>query len=273
MLEKLTIPEEGPIWKPGSVRGLSLSRFGFLLPFVFCFLSFAASARPLMVFAAASLSDALREIGANYAAQTGEKVLFNFAASSLLARQIEAGAPADLFFSADEAKMDWVAKAGLILKGTRKSLLSNTLVVVVPSNSRLKLDSPKALADPAVKRVALADPEAVPAGVYARDYLKKIGIWEAMKPKVVPAENVRAALAAVASGNVEAGMVYRTDAAVSKRVRVACEIPASQGPRISYPMAILNDTKSPASARRFAACLESAAARRVFKRCGFVVLH
>ncbi len=226
-----------------------------------------------MVFAAASLSDALKDLGANYTAQTGRRVLFNFAASSLLARQIEAGAPADLFFSADEAKMDWLAKRGLILKGTRKSLLSNTLVVVVPTNSRLKLDSPKALAGPAVKRVALADPEAVPAGIYAKEYLEKIGVWNEVKPKVVPAENVRAALAAVASGNVEAGMVYRTDAAMSKRVKVACEIPASEGPRISYPMAVLKDTESPASARRFAAYLESGAARRVFKHYGFVVLH
>ena len=172
------------------------------------------SAATLHVFAAASLTDSLKEIAAAYEKQTGDKVMFNFGASSFLARQIEEGAPADIFFSADEAKMDGLEKKGLIIKETRTSRLSNSLVIVVTSDSALPIHSAKDLAGPAVKRVALADPKTVPAGIYAKQYLQCAGLWSAIKPKVVPTDNVRAALAAVESGNVEAGMVYKTDASI-----------------------------------------------------------
>src|ERR1700733_5720702 len=156
-------------------------------------------AAEVTVHAAVSLSDAMKEIAAAYEKESGDKVVFNFGASSLLARQIEEGAPADLFFSEDEAKMDGLEKKGLLLEGTRRSLLSNVLVIVVATDAKVL---PKAAADltkPEFKKIALAEPQTVPAGIYAREYLQKLGLWDSVKEKAVPTENVRAALAAVES--------------------------------------------------------------------------
>ena len=225
------------------------------------------------VFAAASLTDSLKQIASHYEKAYGDSVVFNFGASSTLARQIEEGAPADVFFSADEAKMDALQKEDLIVTASRKSRLSNTLVIVVAADSQLKLNSPKDLASPTIKRLALADPQAVPAGIYAKQFLEKRKLWAAVETKVVPTENVRAALAAVESGNVEAGMVYRTDAAISKKVRIACQIPASEGPAISYPIAILKDSRNLAGAQRFVNFLNSPEAGQVFQDYGFIVLN
>jgi molybdate transport system substrate-binding protein len=229
-------------------------------------------AEQITVFAAASLTDSLKEIAATYEQSSGDKIVFNFAASSLLARQIEEGAPADVFFSADEAQMNRLEKLRLIVSETRKSRLSNTLVIVVAANSALKITSPEDLATPVVKRIALADPKAVPAGVYAKAFLEKKKLWAVVEGKVVPTENVRAALAAVESGNIEAGMVYKTDAAISRKVRVACEIPASQGPAISYPVAVVKEPKHGDAARKFAGYLDSTNATPVFEKFGFIVL-
>lgn len=230
-----------------------------------------ALAAQVTVFAAASLSDALKEIGAAYEKETGVKVAFNFGASSLLARQIDEGAPADLFFSADEARMDGLEKKGLILAGTRKSKLSNALVIVVAADSPLKIESARDLANPGVKRVALAEPRTVPAGIYARAYLEGLKLWPTVEPKVVPTDNVRGALAAVESGNVDAGVVYKTDAAISRKVRVACEVPPRESPKIRYPMAVVAETRQPEAAKRFLQHLDSADAARIFEKYGFVV--
>jgi molybdate transport system substrate-binding protein len=140
-------------------------------------------AAEINVYAAASLSDVMREIGTNYEQASGDKLVFNFGGSSLLARQIEQGAPADIFFSADEAKMDGLQKQGLILPDTRKDRLSNQLVIVTARDGGAAVQSPADLAGPAVKRVALADPKAVPAGIYAREYLEKLKLWPAVEPK------------------------------------------------------------------------------------------
>ena len=230
-----------------------------------------AGAAELKVFAAASLMESLQEIAAVYEKQTGDKIVFNFGASSFLARQIEEGAPADIFFSADEAKMDGLAKQGLIVKGTRVSRLANSLVIVVASDNALPIKSATDLTDARVKRIALADPKTVPAGIYAKDYLERSRLWPALASKIVPTDNVRAALAAVESGNVEAGMVYKTDAAISKKVKVAYEVPSKETPAISYPMAAVKDAKQPAAARKFLEHLNSAEAARVFARRGFIV--
>jgi molybdate transport system substrate-binding protein len=131
--------------------------------------------------------------------------------------------------------------------------------------------SARELTAPAVKRIALADPTTVPAGIYSKEYLQKLKLWEALGPKIVPTDNVRAALAAVESGNVEAGMVYKTDAAISKKVKVACEVPPHEGPAISYPMAVLKDAKQLDAARRFLKHLDSDEAGRVFRSFGFIV--
>lgn len=229
-------------------------------------------AAELNVFAAASLTDALKEIGTNYEKQSADKVAFNFGASSLLARQIEEGAPADVFFSADEAKMDQLDKKDLVLKETRKSRLSNSLVIVTAADSDLKINSPADLADPKINRIALADPKAVPAGVYSKAWLEKENLWPAVEPKVVPTDNVRAALAAVESGNIEAGMVFKTDAAISKKVKVAYEVPLKDSPKISYPVAVMKNSRSIESAKKFVEYLDSNDAAKIFEKYGFIVL-
>jgi molybdate transport system substrate-binding protein len=231
--------------------------------------SVGARAGELTVFAAASLQDALAEIGSHYEQQSGEKIVFNFAASSTLARQIEQGVPADIFFSADEAKIDVLEKKGLLLPGTRRSLLSNTLAIVVSSDSRTVLKSARDLASSRIKRIAIAEPQTVPAGIYAREYLKKLGLWDALQDKLVPTENVRGALAVVEAGNVDAGIVYKTDALVIKRVKVALEISAAEGPQISYPVAVMKNSSSSENARRFVDHLAGGAARRIFEKFGF----
>jgi molybdate transport system substrate-binding protein len=235
-------------------------------------LTVSVHAAEVSVFAAASLTDSLKEIAATYEKHSGDRIIFNFGASSLLARQIEEGAPADVFFSADEAKMDALEQKGLIIRETRKSRLSNTLVIVVASDSPLKIVSAEALAIPAIKRIALANPRTVPAGIYAKAYLEKRNLWAAVEGKVVPTDNVRAALAAVESGNVEAGMVYKTDATISRKVKVVCEIPANEGPVISYPIAVVKESKNVDPARKFVQYLNSPDAARVFQTYGFIVL-
>ena len=235
-------------------------------------LSFPLSAEGLNVFAAASLSDALKEVSALYEKEGGPKVSFNFAASSLLARQIEEGAPADLFFSADEAKMDALEKKNLIAPGTRVSLLSNALAIVVRKESALALSSPRDLAGPAVEKLALAETETVPAGIYARQYLTGLGLWEQVAPKVVPTENVRAALAAVESGNTDAGIVYVTDAMISKKVRVAFTVPRKEGPKISYPVAVVRESAQAGTAKKFLKFLRAKKSLAIFERYGFIIL-
>ena len=169
-----------------------------------------ARAEEVSVFAAASLTDALQEIAGSWETATGHKVVFNLGASSDLARQIKAGGPADIFFSADKAQMDGLEKEGLVRAADRVDLLSNTLVVVVPADSGAKVAQASDLA--AFKTLALADPQAVPAGVYARTWLESLGLWSRLEKQVVPALNVRAALSAVESANADAGIVYKTDA-------------------------------------------------------------
>ncbi len=227
-----------------------------------------ASAAEITVFAAASLADAVSEIGKAFAAASGHHVAFNFGASSDLARQIRAGAPADVFFSADEAQMDVVTRAGAVRATDRVDLLSNTLVVVVPARTPRRLRAPSEIAN--FERLALADPQAVPAGVYAKKYLEQVGVWSRLADRIVPTLNVRGALAAVASENVPAAIVYRTDAATSSRVAVAFEVPRAAGPPIVYVMAPLAQASGPA--RLFADELASARATRVYQKYGFIVL-
>ena len=226
-------------------------------------------AETLTVSAAASLTDAAEEIATSYEKATGVKVALNLGASNQLARQIEEGAPVDLFLSADEASVDRLERKGLLAAGSRRSILSNTLVIVVEKGSRLAVDSPRALASGSVRSLALAEPGSVPAGIYARQYLEALGLWESVRPKVIPTENVRAALAAVESGNADAAIVYRTDAGISRKIRVAYEVPPGSGPPISYGAAIIRESRQASAARRFLSYLESPAASAVFRRHGF----
>ncbi len=233
-------------------------------------LALPARAERALVFAAASATDALQEIGQAFTKVHGHPVDFAFGASSDLARQAVAGAPADAFLSADSAKLDQVEKAGLVQPGTREDLLSNRLVVVVPVDSKPRVASAAELRG--VKRLALADPAAVPAGLYAKAWLERAGVWAELAPRVVPALDVRAALAAVEAGRVEAGVVYATDAAMSKRVRVVLTVPEAEGPRIVYPVAALSGGKAPEVGRAFVRFLRGDAARRIFERYGFIAL-
>lgn len=221
--------------------------------------------------AAASLIDALQAIAPAYEKQSGDALLYNFGGSSMLARQIQEGAPADLFISADELKMDQLQQRGLLVRKSRRSILSNTLVIIVPSDSRLKITSPTDLADPGIRNVAVAEPQTVPAGIYAKDYLRRIRVWDRIKSKIVPTDNVRAVLAAVESQNAETGIVYRTDALISRLVRIAYEIPAAGGPDISYPAAVIAGSKQQAAAQRFLDYLQSPPAQEIFRKFGFLL--
>ena len=226
----------------------------------------------ILVAAAASLTDVLKELSAAYQSKSKNTVNFNFGPSSTLARQIEEGAPADVFFSADLAQMDNLNKKGRLEPGMRKNLLSNQLVIIVPADSKLAIGSPKDLLKPEVKRIALAEPSSVPVGVYSSKYLSDEGLWEKVKPKVVPVLDVRATLASVESGNVEAGFVYKTDAAISKKVKIVFEVPIDKGPKIVYPVAIVKESKRKDTARDFLNYVQIPASKELFKKYGFVVL-
>jgi molybdate transport system substrate-binding protein len=231
-------------------------------------------APPIVVFAAASLTDALQELGADYRKATGHGVKFSFAASSALARQIESGAPADVFFSADIDWMDYLQTRKLVQAGSRHDLLGNRLVLVAPAASpvTLKIAPHFALAQALGKgRLATGDPDSVPVGRYAQAALTKLGVWDAVADRLVRAENVRAALAFVARGEVPLGIVYKTDALVDKGVRVVDTFPADTHPPITYPIALTAGAKS--GAARFADYLRTPTAEAVFVKYGFVPLH
>lgn len=229
----------------------------------------ARAAEELLVFAAASLTNVLQEVVAAFEKTTHDRITFSFGASSDLARQIVAGAPADVFFSADAAQMERLVAVGAVAKDAVRTLLTNTLVVVVPQDAGTAIDGAAALAS--VQRLALADPTAVPAGIYARRWLEKAGAWSAVAPRVVPTLDVRAALAAVATGGADAAVVYATDATIEPRVRVAIRVPAVDAPRITYVVAAVKTAKAD-EAQKLVDFLASPAARPVFERAGFGVL-
>lgn len=230
--------------------------------------------RDVTVFAAASLTNALQDIGKDYEASGGGKVKFSFAASSLLARQIEAGADADLFFAADAEWMNYLAERKSIRMPTRRDVLSNRLVLIAPAGSTVALTiAPRfalaaALGD---NRLALADPDTVPAGKYAQAALRVLGVWPSVADKLARAENVRAALAYVARGESALGIVYATDAKAESKVRIVDTFPANTHPAIVYPVALTASTDGP-EATAFLAYIVSDKAAAVFKRYGFSVL-
>ena len=243
-----------------------------LLAILLSFLPTIACADEILVSAAASLTDVLKEIGSAYQLKAKHAVKFNFGSSSGLARQIDEGAPADIFFSADLAQIEKLDKSGRLESGTRKNLLSNQLVIIAPADSNLVMSSAKDLLKTEIKRVALAEPSSVPVGVYSKKYLAEQGLWKKIEAKVVPVQDVRATLASVESGNVEAGLVYKTDAAISKKVKIVYEVPVDKGPKITYPAAIVKESKHKDAAGDFMSYMQSPAANSVFKKYGFAVL-
>jgi len=227
-------------------------------------------AGPLRVSAAVSLTDALGAVVKTWEAQGNPRVELNLAASNVLARQVLEGAPVDVFISADEAQMDRVTSGGSADVADRVILFTNQLVVVVPTGHSLPGPPPDSLADNAVKRVAIGDPQGVPAGVYAKTWLERVGLWRRIEPKIVPSASVRAALVAVEAANADAGIVYRTDAAADSKVTVAYEVPLGDAPAILYPGAVLKHAPHPETARKFIAFLQSAASRETFAASGFL---
>ena len=224
----------------------------------------------LRVSAAVSLSGPLETVVRTFEQATETPVEINFAGSDTLATQIVAGADADLFLSADARQMARVERAGLLAAGTRTDLWSNRLVVAVPADRAEAVSRLRDLATVRIRRVALGDPDAVPAGVYAMQGLRAAGVWEAVQPKVVPMRDVRSVLAAVDAGNVDAGIVYRTDLPLARAAVAVLTVPLAGGQEIRYPGAVLTRSKRPRSARRLLMYLGSPAARSVFGAAGFI---
>jgi molybdate transport system substrate-binding protein len=248
---------------------MTLSRALLLL--VACTLCGRATAAEITVQAAASLTNAFKDVAALFEAATpGAKVNLNFGSSGALLQQIAKGAPADVFASADQETMDHAQAQNLLVPAERRNFVSNTLVVIVPATAAAA-SAPRALADlnrPSIARVAIGLPASVPVGRYTKRVLDSAGLWSAIEPKMIGANNVRQALDYVARAEVDAGFVYATDAALmSDKVRVAFTVPTAQP--ILYPVAVLAGAPQPALARQFTAFLFTAAARQVMARHGF----
>ncbi len=230
---------------------------------------------PLTVFAAASLTDALRDLGAQWQARGNPPPRFSFAASSALARQIEQGAPADIFMSADEPWMDHVQQRDLVVAGTRVSPIGNSLVLVAPADSNARVTLARgtdllALLGPA-GRIATGDPAHVPVGRYAQAALEWMGQWPAIAPRLARADNVRAALLLVERGEAPFGIVYATDAAVSRGVRVVASFPAESHMPITYPFALMRRAAGNAAAHAFLGFVTGPEAASTWQRLGFAL--
>lgn len=273
---------------PSTLAALWRARTRRFLAFVVCLgLGLVSACRDdsapaeVVVYAAASTRDALAGIDAAFEAEHGVRVVVNFGSSGDLARQIVAAGRADVFLSADEQEMDRVEQAGLVIAGSRVDLLSNQLVVIAPADHAAPAEhgapagasfTPRDLLREEFARLSLANPATVPAGRYAKAWLESQSLWSGLESRVVPAIDVRAALAAVESGAAQAGIVYRTDVARSKRVRVLLEVPVDAGPRITYPAAQLRGAAAPDVAAKYLAFLQGESARRGFEEQGFTRL-
>ena len=251
--------------------------FSFVLGTAGSFALDAASQQSsaITVSAAVSLKDALDELGPIFQVQrhrknggSGTTVTYNYGGSGTLARQIEQGAPVDVFFSAAERQMDELAAQGLIAADTRRDLVGNALVLIAPAQPTA-LHSFQDLTGSAVKTIALGETSTVPAGMYARQTLEHLGLFAALERKIVYAKDVRAVLTYVETGNADAGMVYQTDANTSTKVRVIAVAPADSHDPILYPAAVLRDSKDKAAARAFLEFLQGPDARAVFQKYGF----
>ena len=233
----------------------------------------AGAANPqetVLLFAAASASNALDEIKAKFSEDSGIAVQTSYAASSALAQQIVHGADADLLISADAKWADYLAEKDQVAR--RQDLLGNRLVIVVPADSKLEVKTPDDLLAAGVEHLALGEPQSVPAGIYAKKALTKLGLWKRLKPKVVSAADVRQALTYVETGAAEAGIVYATDAAISRKVKAVAEIPEKLTGPVRYPLVLLKHGQRSAAAESFYRYLLSPAAAKVFRKHGFIVL-
>jgi molybdate transport system substrate-binding protein len=233
-----------------------------------------AQSRDVVVFAAASLKNALDDVAAQWQRETGKKAVISYAASNTLIKQIEQGAPADIFFSADLDWMDYGQQKGLIKPETRANLLGNRIVLVAPKDSNIKVTVGPGFDLAGLLgggRLAMGNVDAVPAGKYGKAALEKLGAWDGVKDKIAPAESVRAALVLVSRGEVPLGIVYQTDAASDPSVKIVGVFPENAHPPIIYPIALTKDSTNP-EAQAFLAYIRSPAARPAFERQGFTVI-
>jgi molybdate transport system substrate-binding protein len=229
----------------------------------------AVKQAPVTVSAAISLKGALDQLGREYERDhPGAKITFNYGGSGTLQHQIEHGAPVDLFFSAAQKQMDALQTAGLILNDTRHDIVANDLVLIAPSNTD-NIHTFQDLAKPMVKTVAIGELATVPAGMYAQQTLEHLGLWDAVQKKAVYAKDVRQVVTFVATGNADAGLVYRTDAQTSPKIRTIFTAPPSTHDPIVYPAAVLKNSKAPDAARAFLEFLETPHALQIFKTYGF----
>lgn len=256
-------------------RGKFLLGLGIWLAAAAAPLTAMGAPRNIVVFAAASLKNALDAINAQYRTETGKTAEISYAASSTLAKQIENGAPADIFISADLKWMDYLDSRKLIDHKTRVNLLGNVLVLIAPKGSTVaatiapNFPLAKLLAG---GRLAMADPAAVPAGIYGKAALTRLGVWNSVAGRVAAAENVRAALALVSRGEAPLGIVYKTDAEIDPNVKVVAVFPADSVPPIVYPMGLTAASSNP-DAKSFAAYMRSPQARRIWEANRFAVLN
>lgn len=233
-----------------------------------------ARAADLTVFSAVSTTGAMTKIGSMFEAKTGKKIQFSFGATSTLARQIERGAPVDIFLSADHVWMNYLQDRKLIDTGSRVDILGNSLVLITPVNSDLKIKIAKGFNLAEVlkgKRIAMGDPDHTAVGIYAKESLTNLGIWSQIEPMLARADSVRASLAMVERGEVGAGILFGTEAAVSKNVRLVDTFPADSHKAITYPVALLAKARA-ADARAFVGYLRTPEAEEVFRQFGFILL-
>lgn len=257
------------------------SRFALILSLAVIWLfgiGFAAAApqskTEIIVSAAISLKDALDEVTHLYGtANPNVSIKTNYGASGTLEIQIEQGAPVDVFLSAAPKQMDALDAKGLLLGGTRKDLLRNEIVLIVPADSSLQIASFQDLTHADVKHVALGEPTTVPAGQYAKEVLTNLGIYDAVNSKAVLAKDVRQVLAYVETGNADAGIVYTTDALSSSKVKVVARAPEKSHSPVIYPVAAIKSSKNPAAAREFTNFLSGPQARAVFQKYGFILVN
>ncbi len=225
----------------------------------------------LLISAAASLKDALEEIKPTYEKDhSSVNLTFNFGASGALLQQIEQGAPSDIFISAAKRQIETLAQKGALIPETQMNLANNQLVLVVPNGART-IANLESLKQPEIKRIAIGEPRSVPAGQYAEQALQKLNLINDVKPKLVYANNVRQVLAAVESGNADAGFVYATDAKISDKVKTAIAVDDRLHSAIVYPMAVLKSSKNVEAAKAFIQYLSSSEARKVLSKYGFIV--
>ena len=226
----------------------------------------------LSVFAAISLKDALTEIGATFIVENQVKVYYNFAASTTLQRQLENGAPGDVFISASPRQVVALETSGLLEAESRRNLLTNRLVLVADETAEISVETPTNLVVPEISRIAIGHPDIVPAGAYAKEALAYFGLWETLRPKLIFGTDVRATLAYVTAGNVDIAVVYKTDTTLTEDINVLYQLPPKAYTPITYPAVVMKESPRKQLAHRFITYLQSMESGEIFEKHGFTVL-